>query len=228
ESIVRDFCDALILAKNEALLEGKESAPYLNDDNITMVVWDLFIAGVDTTHNTFKWLLLLVAYYPEVQNRLRQEISDKIGDRMPVQQDIHECHYIQAFISETMRYRLVVPLALFHKAVVNTNIGIHTIPEGTGVFLNLYSILNDEKHWANPDQFRPERFLDSEGRYVTVKPQAYVPFGVGRRICLGEKLAIVELFMVLVRFLQSTTDYDIRVTDGTDLEPNYHINEGII
>ena len=78
---------------------------------------------MDTTHNTFKWLLLLVAYYPEVQNRLRQEISDKIGDRMPVQQDIHECHYIQAFISETMRYRLVVPLALFHKAVVNTNIG---------------------------------------------------------------------------------------------------------
>ena len=82
-----------------------------------------FEAGVDAAHNTLHWLLLLLANDQNIQNKLRQEIETQIGDRMPVQEDRNNCHYTMAFISETMRYRLVVPMGMFHKAVVNTTIG---------------------------------------------------------------------------------------------------------
>ena len=57
--------------------------------------------------------------------------------------------------------------------------------------------------------FKPERFLDSKGKYLTTRPKTFIPFGVGRRVCLVEKLAIADLFLVLVRFLQKTYDYEI-------------------
>ncbi|CAG2171338.1 unnamed protein product, partial [Oppiella nova] len=63
DGIERDFCDALISAKNEALREGKESVPYLTDDNLSMIIYDLFFAGNDTTQRTFQWIILLLTYY---------------------------------------------------------------------------------------------------------------------------------------------------------------------
>ncbi|XP_054165666.1 cytochrome P450 1A1-like [Oppia nitens] len=227
ETDIRDLCDALILAKREAIRDSKESAVYLNDDNITMVIWDLFIGGVDTTHNTFKWLLLLLAKHPDCQQRLRNEIEVNIGDRLPVQEDRHRCHYTMAFIAETMRYRLVVPLAMYHKAVVDTRIVNHNIPKGTGIFVHHYHILNDVKQWESPDQFKPERFLDSDGKYVTIRPPAYIAFGLGRRSCLGEKLAQVSLFLVLVRLLQNTSAYNIDVESEANLEANYQIIDSL-
>jgi cytochrome P450 len=79
-----------------------------------------------------KWIILLMANYPEMQNKMRQEIYSLIGERMPVQEDRNQCHYVNAFISETMRYRPIVPLGLFHKNVVQSKIGI--------IFFNMLSI----------------------------------------------------------------------------------------
>ena len=124
-SIERDFCDALISAKNDALREGKESAPYLNDINLSMCIFDLFLAGTDTSQQTFRWLLLFVTYYPEIQKKLRQEIESQIGDRLPIQEDRNRCHYVMAFISETLRIRNVAGSGVPHKALVTSKIGIH-------------------------------------------------------------------------------------------------------
>ena len=68
-------------------------------------------------------MLLLLSYYPEIQIKLRQEIDTNIGDRMPVQEDKNNCHYVNAFISETMRFRNIVGAGVFHKAVVQAKIG---------------------------------------------------------------------------------------------------------
>ncbi len=81
--------------------------------------------------------------------------------------------------------------------------------------------MNDPKYWNNPREFRPERFLEN-GKYLALRPTAFIPFGTGRRKCLGEKLAINDLFLVLVRFLQSTNEYEIALEGGpgsADLEP---------
>src|ERR1700761_5286765 len=77
----------------------------------------------------------------------------------------------------------------------------------------------DDKYWPNAQDFRPERFLE-EGKYVTTRPKAFIPFGVGRRVCLGERLAIADLFLVLVRFLQKTSDYEIVLHFEGDTKPD--------
>ncbi|XP_054156236.1 cytochrome P450 2B2-like, partial [Oppia nitens] len=82
----------------------------------------------------------------------------------------------------------------------------------------------DEKYWSEPNRFRPERFLNDDGLLVNIKPNSFIPFSYGRRVCPGEDLAINDMFLILVRFIQLTNDYDIvlcndRPTDD-DLEPN--------
>ena len=124
-SLERDFCDALITAKNDALRAGKESVTYLTDQNLGMAVFDLIFAGTDTSQQTFHWLLLLLVYYPEIQKKLRQEIESQIGNRLPTHEDRNRCHYVMAFISEVLRYKNVIGSSLPHKAVVSSKIGIH-------------------------------------------------------------------------------------------------------
>ena len=87
------------------------------------------------------------------------------------------------------------------------------------MFVSQFTVLNDEKHWENPHEFRPERFC-SEGVFGKKKPKAYIPFGVGRRVCVGEKYAMTDLFFMLVVFLQKTRDYEIVLTSHSGLEPD--------
>ncbi|XP_054166177.1 cytochrome P450 2A5-like [Oppia nitens] len=235
-NIERDLCDTLIAAKNNALLreeeeEGEEGskqslASYLSDDKLGLAVFDIFFAGTDTSYNTFQWLLLFLANDLMVQKKLRKEILDKIGDRLPTHDDRHRCHYVMAFISETLRFRNVLPIGVVRKAIVNSKIGNYTIPKNMLVFVYQGFILrnNSNKYWTNANQFIPERFLDSDNHYMITRLQqsAFIPFGVGRRVCLGEKLAIADLFLVLIRFLQSTQNYDIVLDShpGLDADPN--------
>ena len=74
-------------------------------------------------------------------------------------------------------------------------------------------------YWDNANEFNPDRFLEN-GKYLTTRPTAFIPFGVGRRVCLGEKLAIADLFLVLVCFLQKTCDYDIVLQSNGGIEPD--------
>ena len=164
-------------------------------------------------------MILLMASDYKIQNKLREEIASEIGDRIPVHSDRDRCHYAMAFISETMRYRHVVPLGVFHKSMTSSTIGQHYIPKGTTVFLNHFHILNDEKHWSEPNRFIPERFL-RDGKYEPQMHSAFIPFGIGRRICLGQKMDVIGLFMILVNFLQSTDDYRIDLVGELDLDPN--------
>ena len=119
---IRDFTDALIFAKFDSLKNEKESAPYLTDGNLAMTLSDLFSAGSDTTQFTLRWVLLYMANYPSMQTRMRKEIEEHIGDRIPVQNDKQNCHYISAFISEILRHRVIVPMAVPHKAICDVQI----------------------------------------------------------------------------------------------------------
>ncbi|XP_054158364.1 steroid 17-alpha-hydroxylase/17,20 lyase-like [Oppia nitens] len=228
----RDFCDALIDAKNVALRDGRESAIHLTDDRLAMCVFDMFYAGIETSEITFQWLLLLLAYYPEMQIRLKQEIESEIGDRLPRHQDRQQCHYVMAFIAETLRFRNVPPFGLAHKSMADSKIGNYTIPKDTILYTYQGIILRnnwDTKYWTttNANDFLPDRFIDTtDGTYSTTGcSPAFIPFGCGRRQCLGESLAIAQLFLVFVRFLQSTQNYDIVLDShqGLDADPNISI-----
>lgn len=98
----------------------------------------------------------------------------------------------------------------------------YPIPANTYVIVHQSCILMDEKNWINADNFNPDRFLDKHGKCNIVKTVAFIPFGTGRRICPGEQLAINDLFLILVRFIQLTSDYEIKLLNETYevLEPD--------
>ena len=88
--------------------------------------------------------------------------------------------------------------------------------------------MKDEKHWANPEEFIPERFIDSDGKYLSTRPQAFIPFSIGRRECVGQKLAIADLFFVLVRFLQMTAEFDVVLDSHQGLEADNNYANAIV
>ena len=112
-SVVNCICDKLIEAKNNA----KDSAIHITDENLSLCLSDLILGGVDTTGNIFLWALLYMTYYPDIQRKLRQEISDLIGDRMPTHEDSNRCNYVMAFIEETLRLRNILPIGGPHKTM---------------------------------------------------------------------------------------------------------------
>jgi hypothetical protein len=142
--VIRDFSDALIAAKLETIDGNHESAQYLTDrvinksfifnliiifvamsvQNIALALWDVFVTATDDTQFTYNWMILLLANCPHIQQTVRQEIDDKIGDRLAIHEDLNECHYINAFISEALRYRNANPLGVPHKTLEDTDIGI--------------------------------------------------------------------------------------------------------
>ena len=219
ESIERDFSDALITAKNNALKVGKEMASHLTDANLAITTLDALLAGTDPPMHTFEWCLLFLTYYPEVQKKLRQEIEYQIGNRKPTHQDINQCNYVMSFISEILRFRNVAVAGIPHSTLASSKLDQYSIPAGTTVTVFQGSIMTNEKYWPNGEQFIPERFME-DGKYMTSRPRAYIPFGIGPRVCAGEKIAMTELFFVLVRFLQKTADYDIVLGTNSGIGPD--------
>ncbi len=107
-----------------------------------------------------------------------------------------------------------------------SSLGNFKILKNTIIASNIMYIHNDIKYWDKPEIFNPTRFLSSNGEFNASKHKAFVPFGIGRRVCLGEKLALADLFLITVRLLQATSGYTIALPDGNgsaDLTPNPNI-----
>ena len=122
ESIERDFCDALITAKKEAIKRDKQSLKYLTDENLSMSIFDLFLGG-SAAIVVIQWIILLMTYYPEFQQNIREEIENQIGDRIATHEDMNRCHFLMAFISETLRLKNIAPGGLPHSTMVTAKIG---------------------------------------------------------------------------------------------------------
>ncbi|XP_054167384.1 steroid 17-alpha-hydroxylase/17,20 lyase-like [Oppia nitens] len=221
-TIERDFCDTMISAKLWAKQQNSIKYEHMTDQNLAMTVYNLSYDGADAFYNSFQWLLLFVAYYPSIQTKLRQEISKEIGDQLPGFDDRHRCHYVMAFITESLRFRNPNPFGAIHETMANCNIGNYNIPSGTRVSVALGLISCDPIHWSDSGHdFCPQRFLDADGHYVTtVSSATFIPFGFGRRKCVAISLSLNVLFILLVRLLQSTKNFDIVLNTNTDLSPD--------
>ncbi|MEE6485953.1 hypothetical protein FKM82_014463 [Ascaphus truei] len=210
---VNDLMDALLKAKlsteNNNSNISKEVG--LSDDHLLMTVGDIFGAGVETTTTVLKWIIAYLLHYPEVQRKIQEELDMKVGlGRHPVISDRRSLPYLEATISEVLRIRPVSPLLIPHVALRDSSIGEYTIPKEARVVINLWSLHHDEKEWADPEVFNPDRFLDEDGNHVHSPSPSYLPFGAGIRVCLGKALAEMELFLflswILQRFSFETTE----------------------
>ncbi|XP_069087515.1 cytochrome P450 2D15-like isoform X2 [Pleurodeles waltl] len=200
-NLKRDLIDAF-LEEMEKTKEDPNSA--FCEINLLMTVNDLFSAGTETTSTTLRFGLLYMMLYPDVQNRVQEEIDQVIGrERKPTMDDRAKMPYTNAVVHEIQRYSDIIPLGVPHKTSRDTDINGFFIPKDTLLMFNLSSVLKDESVWARPYQFYPEHFLDADGQFI--KRDAFMPFSAGRRICLGEQLARMELFLFFTTFLQQFT-----------------------
>ncbi|XP_036979571.1 steroid 17-alpha-hydroxylase/17,20 lyase isoform X2 [Acanthopagrus latus] len=210
DHVQRDLLDALLSAKRSAennnTAEISAESVGLSDDHVLMTVGDIFGAGVETTTTVLKWAIIYLIHNPQMQRRIQEELDSKVGmDRSPQLSDRGSLPYLEATIREVLRIRPVAPLLIPHVALSDTSIGDFTVRKGTRVIINLWSLHHDEKEWENPEHFDPGRFLNSEGTGLMIPSSSYLPFGAGVRVCLGEALAKMELFLLLSWILQCFT-----------------------
>ncbi|XP_007938960.1 cytochrome P450 2U1 [Orycteropus afer afer] len=198
----QDFIDMYLLHMEEERKSNSSSS--FNEDYLFYIIGDLFIAGTDTTTNSLLWCLLYMALNPDVQEKVHEEIERVIGpDRAPSLTDKVQMPYTEATIMEVQRLAVVVPLAIPHMTSEKTVLQGYTIPKGTVVIPNLWSVHRDPAIWEKPDDFYPNRFLDEQGQLI--KKETFIPFGIGKRVCMGEQLAKMELFLMFVSLMQSFT-----------------------
>ncbi|XP_051016017.1 cytochrome P450 2D3-like [Acomys russatus] len=194
----QDLIDAF-LAEVEKAKGNPESS--FNDANLLLLVADLFTAGSVTTSTTLSWALLLMILHPDVQCRVQQEIDEVLGQaRRPEMADQARMPYTNAVVHEVQRFADIAPLNFPHMTSRDIEVQGFRIPKGTMLIPNLSSVLKDETVWEKPLQFHPEHFLDAQGHFV--KHEAFLPFSAGRRACLGEPLARMELFLFFTCLLQ--------------------------
>ncbi|CAG5115326.1 unnamed protein product [Candidula unifasciata] len=197
---VCNLIDAYLIERNKKIQSGEPTS--LDDQNLLKIMMDLFAAGTETTSTTIYWCILYMLRHPDVQEKVYQEIKDKVGtDRAPTIQDKTQLVYLNAVIMEAQRLASIVPLSLTHICSEEVTLNGYTIPKGTYILPNLDTALHDKATWGeDASSFRPERFIDDHGKLQI--PEQFIPFGIGRRVCLGEAIAKMELFLFLATMFQ--------------------------
>ncbi|KAG8556512.1 hypothetical protein GDO81_018102 [Engystomops pustulosus] len=195
---VRDFIDAYLLEMEKVKEDGKST---FNEANLIQTTNDLFGAGTETTTTTIRWALMFMILYPDIQSKVQEEIDQVIGrERKPTMGDVLNMPYTNAVIHEVQRFGDIIPLSLPHMTYRDVELQGYFLPKGTQIITNLSSVLKDPQVWEKPFQFYPKHFLDESGKFV--KREAFIPFSAGRRVCLGEQLARMELFLFFTTLLQ--------------------------
>ncbi|KAM4690412.1 cytochrome P450 2B19-like [Rhinophrynus dorsalis] len=192
--------DKPIFVLQEKEIHGSE----FSQENLVISVFNLFVAGTETTANTLQFCLLVMIKYPHIQDRIQKEIDTVIGPhRLPGVADRVKMPYTNAVVHEIQRFLDLVPMSLPHQVTQDTFFRGFTIPKGTTIFPILGSVLSDPNHWETPDEFNPGHFLNEKGEFCT--RLAFIPFSAGKRICPGEGLARMEIFLFLIAVLQKFT-----------------------
>ncbi|XP_041812147.1 cytochrome P450 2K1-like [Chelmon rostratus] len=190
----------VFLTRKMNLEESESKDSHYHVENLVTSVTSLFAAGTDTSANTLQWCLLFMAKYPHIQDQVQEELSRVVGSRQVRVEDRKNLPYTDAVIHESQRLANVTPLSIPHKTSRDVTFQGYFIKAGTTVFPLLTSVLYDESMWESPHTFNPSHFLDKEGKFI--RREAFMAFSAGRRMCIGESLAKMELFLFFTSLLQ--------------------------
>ena len=205
EIMINDVTDALLKAFYDDKENNGKTFQLLTEDHLVMMMNDVFNAAFQTATERLLWFLAYMVNYPDVQRLVQAELDDVVGhDRQPCLADKRNLPYLESTVTEVLRLATIAPLSVPHQSIQQSSLGGYDIPKDTIVVTNLWAIHRDTDEWDAPDVFNPKRFLDAEGNFSASGPKgfrSYLPFGAGRRGCLGESLARSELFLVCSRLL---------------------------
>jgi len=191
----RDFIDVYLKE-----IKDNDTSDDYNKRDLAVSMWDFLQAGTETSSTTLKWIVLYLTLYQDVQDKCRQEILNVLGTSLCTVADMMSLPYVQATISEVQRVARVAPLSVTHRTLAATKADGFTFPSGSVFLANLSFIMNDSKNFPQPELFNPERFLGTDGKYL--KNERMIPFGIGKRYCMGELLARNEVFLFTVNLVQ--------------------------
>ncbi|XP_036326022.1 probable cytochrome P450 305a1 [Rhagoletis pomonella] len=194
-----DLIYAYIREMNEHSAGVKNTT--FSETQLTMTILDFFIAGSQTTSNTTDLALMMLALHRRVQERVYEEITTNF-EKFEIA--VNLCNreyfpYTNAFIMEVQRYFHITPITGPRRALWNTTLEGYSVPKNTTILIGLRSVHMDKEHWGDPENFRPQRFIDDEGKVL--RDEYFMPFGQGRRRCLGDALARACLFSFLTKIL---------------------------
>ncbi|OBS57919.1 hypothetical protein A6R68_10945 [Neotoma lepida] len=228
----RDFIDCFLTKMAE---EKKDPLSHFQMDTLLMTTHNLLFGGTETVGTTMRHAFLILMKYPKVQvapqepsstaflplpppARVQEEIDRVVGrSRMPSLEDRANMPYTDAVIHEVQRFADVIPMNLPHRVIRDTPFRGFLIPKGTDVITLLNTVHYDSEQFKTPREFNPEHFLDDNQSFK--KNPAFMPFSAGRRLCLGEPLARMELFIFLTSILQNFTLHPLVEPEDIDLTP---------
>ena len=194
-------------------------------------IQEVFGAGTDTTMITIEWTMAHLVIDLRVMKKLQSEIDNVIGTpdigRRVSQSDLPKLPYLLAVVKETLRLHPPSPLLLPHYSHEACNVAGYHVPANTQLFVNVWAIGHDERNWEKPNEFFPERFIDTDTGPlskldVSSRNFHFIPFGSGRRGCPAVSLALVNVQMAIASLVQA---FDWSLPHG--MEPmDFDMSEG--
>lgn len=163
----------------------------------------MFAAGTDTTYIVLEWLMAELAKSPNAKRRLQDEVRRTKATKggMIGAQDLNTMSYLKAVVKEALRLHPPAPLLLPRESTQDCYVKNYFIPQKTRVIINAWAINRDPVLWNSPDEFRPERFLDSSSVDFKGNDFQFIPFGAGRRICPGMQFAVSTLELAVANLV---------------------------
>ncbi|CAA6799132.1 MAG: Cytochrome P450 [uncultured Aureispira sp.] len=185
---------SMLMGTEDADTGEKMSNQQLKDESIT-----IFVAGHETTANALSWTFYLLSQHPEKLQLLQNEIDRVLQGSPPDFKSLRALHYTQMVLEESMR--LYPPAwTIGRKVGCDTNMNGYEIKKDSRLILDVFTLHRHPDHWENPMAFEPERFEPEQKKQR--HKYAYIPFGAGQRMCVGNSFAMMEMQVVLVLFLQ--------------------------
>lgn len=189
----QDLLDMLLAARDQ---DTGEAMP---EQQVRDELMTFMLAGHETTSNALSWTLMLLSQHPDARERLESEVDEVLSGRGATAEDASKLEWTSAVIDESMR--LYPPAWMFEREALGADEldGVE-VPPGSVVATPPYLIHRNREYWPNPEGFQPERFLPgaANGRHRL----AYLPFGAGRRICVGSGFAKLEAVLLLASIVQ--------------------------
>ncbi len=224
DSEVKDFTDMYLANINRTNDPDSSFFQEKGMDSLRCVIGDLFFAGLDTTSRSLLWSIFYMVHHPEIQATVQEELDRFFGRKtMPTLTSTtkEDLPYTHAVVIESLRKTGLAHMAVPHRAIADFRLAGYHIPQGTILLQNIYHVHHDRRFWQDPEKFDPCRFLDADQKYF-VSSERVIPFGVGKRQCLGQTLAEKELFLFFTGLLHR---FKVEAAPGITL-PSYGMDVG--
>jgi cytochrome P450 len=208
----RDLLGRLVAAMDE------ETGLKLSPQEVRDEVLTIFIAGHETTAAAMTFVWYVLSQQPDWEARLHAELDEVLGGRTPTQADLPKLTLARRIVEETMRLYPPAPGLSARAALADDEICGVPIRKGSVIIVSAWVLHRHRRLWSNPERFDPDRFLPERS---AERPRlAYLPFGAGPRVCIGQQLAIAEATLILATLAQR---YRLRLRLGFDVAIQHRV-----